>query len=107
MGFFGGFGIDLYIYCMKTEKNALSSEKKEIKTFGRLGRRVEVPVNAKVSVNEPGYGIEFNVPTISVIVGVGKDHVARLVMDTDTWEALKSGEKITTTSLKEFKKNFL
>jgi hypothetical protein len=79
----------------------------EIDNFGKLGKRVEIGANTKVTINKPGMKVEFFTPTIDVLIGIGKDHVANLIMDTDAWEALKSGEELSIDTLKEFKKNFL
>ena len=92
---------------MQNDENVRSVQQSEAATFGRLGRRVEIKVNAKVSVNQPGYSIKFFTETAEVLLGIGKDHVARLVMDKEAWEALKAGEEIGVTTLKQFKKQFL
>lgn len=75
--------------------------------YGSLGRRVEFGAKSKVSINKPGMKIEWFVPTVDVLVGVGKDHVANLIMDIEAWEALKKGQKINIETLQEFKKNLL
>lgn len=92
---------------MENNENVRSIQQSEPITFGRLGRRVEIKVNAKVSFNKPGYSVKYFTETAEVLVEIGKDHVARLVMDKDAWEALKAGEEIEVTTLKQFKKNFL
>ena len=74
---------------------------------GKLGRRIEIGSTAHVTVNKPGMKVEFFTPTVDVLIGIGNDHVANLIMDKDAWEALKSGEEINIDSLKDFTKKFL
>lgn len=80
---------------------------KNTSNFGKLGREVKISPKANVSLNSPGYKVEYYVETVDVLIGVGKDHTATLIMDKDAWDALKSGEEINITTTKEFKKKFL
>ncbi len=75
--------------------------------FGSLGRRIEIGSKAKINKNKPGYKIEFFTPTVDILLGIGKDHVAYLIMDEDAWHALKKGQKLNIDTLKEFKSKFL
>lgn len=79
----------------------------EIDNFGKLGKRIEIGANSKVTLNKPGMKVEFFTPTVDVLIGIGKDHVANLIMDTDAWAALKKGAVLNIDTLKVFKKNFL
>lgn len=79
----------------------------EISTFGSLGREIKISPKANITVNHPGYKIEFFVDTVTVLIGIGKDNTADLVMTKDAWEALKNGEAIDITTNKQFKENFL
>lgn len=72
--------------------------------FGSLGRRIEFGGKSRVTINKPGLSIKFFTPTIDVLVGIGKDHTAHLIMDTDAWGALKKGQKINIDTLQRFKK---
>ena len=58
-----------------------SEEAKLVENFGALGRAIRVGANSYVSLNKPGFGIKFHVPTVDLVIGIGKDHVAYLVMD--------------------------
>jgi len=78
-----------------------------IDTFGRLGREIKISPKTNINVNKAGYKTEYFVPTVEVLIGIGKDHAATLIMDIEAWEALKSGEEIIITTTKEFKKKFL
>lgn len=77
------------------------------KNFGMLGVEIKISPKSKVNVNEPGYKTEFFVPTVEVLIGIGRDNTATLIMSESAWEALKAGEKIDITTLKDFKKKFL
>lgn len=79
---------------------------KEVETFGVLGKEIKVSPKSKISVNKPGHKREYFTLTVDVLIGIGKDHTASLIMDWDAWEALKSGEKINVETLKQFKKGF-
>lgn len=80
---------------------------KNTSNFGKLGREIKISPKANVSLNDPGYKVEYYIETIEVLIGIGKDHTATLIMDKDAWEALKSNEYLHITTTKEFKKKFL
>lgn len=81
--------------------------KQTIMNFSSLGRELKVSPKSHVCVNEPGYKQEFFVESVSVLIGIGKDHTADIVMTKEAWEAFKAGEEVTITTLKQFKKDFL
>jgi len=91
----------------KQEENVTSVMRVKPFTYGKLGRRVELKMNTTVSINEPGFGIDMHVESVSLHFGIGKDHTAYLVMPKLAWEALKAGEKLDITTLNKFKKQFL
>ena len=74
---------------------------------GKLGKRVEIGSTAHATLNKPGAKYEFFTPTVEVLIGIGKDNVGRLIMEQSAWAALKKGQKINITSLKQFTKQFL
>ncbi len=80
---------------------------KEIKpnSFARFGKKVSISPKATASINKAGYKKEFYVDSVSVMIGIGKDHAAELVMDVESWEALKNGAEVSVTTTNEFKKN--
>ena len=84
-----------------------SEETKLVENFGALGRAIRVGANSYVSLNKSGFGIKFHVPTVDLVIGIGKDHVAYLVMDRDAWAALKENQKIDITTLNNFQKQFV
>lgn len=88
-------------------KKATRYYTQEIETFGRLGREIKISPRSNITVNKAGFKTEFFVETVNVLIGIGKDYTADVIMTKDAWEALKSGEEISITTTKEFKKRFL
>lgn len=78
-----------------------------ILNFGSLGRELKVSPKANVTINKPGYKQEMHTESVTVTVGIGKDHVVDIIMSLPAWEAFKSGEEVIITTTKEFKKRFL
>lgn len=74
---------------------------------GALGKRIELGARSHITKNKSGAKYEFFSPTIELLIGIGNDSVARLIMDEDAWKDLKKGRKINITSLQSFKKKFL
>lgn len=79
----------------------------QIQTFGKLGKEIKISPKSNVTVNKPMYSKQYLVDSIEILIGIGKDHTASLVMSTDAWKALKKKQKIHITTNKEFKKSFL
>lgn len=90
-----------------TEPPTRSVMTKNPENFGALGKQIKIGAKSNISVNKPGYKCEWFVPTVEVLIGIGKDHTAHLLMDTDAWKALKKGSKIHITTVQEFKEKFL
>ena len=90
----------------ENEPTATRIYTQHIRSFARLGKGIKISPKANVSVNEPGFKMEFFVPTVNVLIGIGKDWTADVVMTEDAWKALKGGEEINITTTKEFKKKF-
>jgi hypothetical protein len=78
-----------------------------IKNFIRLGREMKISPKANASVNEAGYKVEYFVDTVSVCIGIGKDHTAELIMTMDAWWALHEGARIHIETTEEFKKKYV
>lgn len=79
----------------------------EICNHGSLGRELKISPKAHVMFNAIGYKQEFFVESVAVLIGIGKDHTADLIMSRDAYEALKAGEEINVTTKKEFIEKFL
>ncbi len=86
---------------------ATRTYKQTIINFGSLGRELKISPKSHITVNKPGYKQEFFVESVSLLVGIGKDHTADITMSKEAWEAFKAGEEIEITTLKEFKEKFL
>ena len=76
----------------------------EILKFKKLGKEIKISPKTYVSVNKKNSSITYGTESISINIGVGKDHVAHLTMSLEAWEALNEGQEVKTTTLKEFKK---
>ena len=76
----------------------------QAETFKRLGKEIKISPKTKVSINKAGGSIDFEVPCADILIGIGKNHTAHLVMTTEALEALQSGALIEIDTLKEFKK---
>ncbi len=79
----------------------------EILKFKKLGKEIKISPKTYISVNKENYSITYGTESISINIGIGKDHVAHLTMSLEAWEALNEGQEIKTTTLKEFKKEYL
>lgn len=75
--------------------------------FGSLGKEIKISPKSNISLNKPGFKVEFFTETVNVLIGIGKDWTADVIMTKDAWEALKRGEKISVDTNKEFKEKFL
>ena len=78
--------------------------KQSINRIEPLGREIKISPKSAATVNEAGHELKFLVPTVSVLIGIGKDETADLVMTEDAWNALNNGEKLNISTVKEFKK---
>ncbi len=96
-----------YSKSKKLESGIISTIKSDTKNYGMLGREIKISPKSKVNINNPGFKIEFNVSTVDVLIGIGNDHTAYLVMDVAAWEALRKMQSIDITTLKDFKEKFL
>jgi hypothetical protein len=74
---------------------------------GTLGRRIEIGSKSHITKNKAGMKAEFFTPTIELLIGIGNDHVAHLIMDEDAWVAFKKGQKTHINTLKDFTEKFL
>lgn len=79
----------------------------EIDYFTRLGREIKISPKANITVNKAGFKTEFFVETVNVLIGIGNDHTADLIMSKDAWEALNNGEPISITTTEDFKKKYV
>jgi hypothetical protein len=61
----------------------------EIESEGSLGRKIDLHERAKIAILKPGYKIEYNVPSVDLLIAIGKNNVANLSMTKEAWEELK------------------
>ena len=66
----------------------------QLKTMHNLGRTLKVGAKSLVTENSEGYEIKYFGETIEVLIGIGKDHTASLIMDKEAWGVFKSGEEV-------------
>lgn len=92
---------------LKKDENVSCVMFQQPENFGSLGKKILLSPKAYISVNKPGYRIEYMEETVSMSIGIGKDHSANVVMTKRAWEALNNGEEVDITTFKEFKSNFL
>lgn len=88
-------------------KRPTRTYEQEITRFTALGKEIRISPKANISINKPGFSTKFFVDTVNVLIGIGKDHTADLIMTRDAWEALNKGASVDITTVKDFKKNFL
>ena len=62
-----------------------------------LGVNIILPSMTMVSIHEGGYKITYYEDTVIVIIGIGKDNTAELIMSKRAWEALNPGARINIT----------
>jgi hypothetical protein len=73
-----------------------------VEKFGKLGKEIKISPKSLVSFNKEGFILSNDGKTVSVVVGIGDEHVADLVMSLDAWKALNKGEAVETATHKEF-----
>ena len=66
---------------------------KGIRKERRLGRKLVIPKNTIVEI-EPPHTIEYCTEVVSLIIGIGNDHTADLIMDKEAWKVFKKGARI-------------
>ncbi len=91
----------------ETKTPVLKSSNYEIDHVSRLGREIKISPKANITINKPGFRTQFFTETAVLLIGIGKDHTAQLIMSKEALEALKRGEEIEITTTKEFVKNFI
>ena len=74
-----------------------------VHSFSKLGQEIRISPKARVAINHPGFKIQYDVETVSLLIGIGNNQTAHLVMSLAAWEALKAGELQSIETLQEFK----
>lgn len=78
-----------------------------IVSFVRLGKEIKISPKAHATIENSGSKYEFFTETVSVLIGIGNDHTATLIMDIDAWRALNAGEKVDITTTKEYEEQYV
>lgn len=93
---------------MNENLNLITSEKSVvIDRFSVLGKEIKISPKSLVTINKSGLKVEYNTETVTLSIGIGKDHVADLILSKDAFGALNEGEKVSITTLKEFRAKYL
>lgn len=79
----------------------------EITHFDRFGKEIKISPKANAMFHPKGYKMEFFVDTVSVVIGIGNNHVADLVMSKAAWDDLQLGAKPSVETTEEFKKKYI
>lgn len=99
-----------------TPNTVVGRKRSQVKEFGfsppvdrytNLGRGIKISPKANASISKPGKSITFGDATVEVLIGIGNDHHARLIMDEEAWKALVDGDDIHIKTNKEFRKEIL
>ncbi len=84
-----------------------SATQYEIERFTRLGKEIKISPKANITVNKVGFKTEFFCETVQIIIGIGKNHTASLIMSKDSWEALNTGAKVHIETTEDYKKKYV
>ena len=72
-----------------------------VQVFG-LGRELKISPKSVVHRMAPGYKVEYYTETVEVLIGVGKDNTASLIMSVECWEAFVGGADVKISTMSEF-----
>jgi hypothetical protein len=78
-----------------------------IQGFLYFARELKISPKSNASWNKKGFKVEFFVDTVSVSIGIGKDHTADLIMTKDAWDAFVEGAEISIDTVKEFEGKYI
>lgn len=76
----------------------------QAENFKRLGKEIKISPKTKVSINKAGGSIDFEAACADILINIGSNHTAHLIMTTEALESLQNGAEINVDTLKEFKK---
>lgn len=79
---------------------------KQIESKAILGRELRISPKSIISINKPDYRTHYYTETIELLIGVGKDHTAKLIMDSEAWKALVNGEDISVEKDSNIKRKY-
>lgn len=75
--------------------------------FRYFGRELKISPKSNACLNKEGLKMEFFEETVSVLVGIGKDHSADLIMTKSAWDAFVNGGDISIDTVNEFESRYI
>lgn len=81
--------------------------KQTIIGFAPFGRELKISPKSNACINKEGHKAEFFVETVTVLIGIGNDYSADLIMTKATWEAFVNGAEISIDTTKEFADRYI
>jgi len=98
---------------MATKVEMTSAEKPTLRfrqviiTPVRLGKPIHISPKSHACINKEGYELKIYTESVSVCIGIGKDHTAELVMTKAAFDALQEGQPIDITTTEQFKARYI
>lgn len=71
----------------------------------RLERSINIGRNCLAEHSGPGFSIKFEDSSVSVRIGIGKDHTAYFVMSKEAWVAFMSGQQLSMEKFTDYLDN--
>ena len=72
----------------------------------KLGKEIKISPKSGCTVNKPGFAVTFYVPTVTLVIGIGNDHTADLIMTLEAWQVLNHGAAISIDTDKQFAEKY-
>jgi hypothetical protein len=63
--------------------------KRECQGTSFLGKKIKIKKTAEINIFSP-HTVEYFVDVVEVLIGIGNDHTASLIMTVDAWETFKN-----------------
>jgi hypothetical protein len=92
---------------MTHSENPTLRFKQVIVTPIRLGKPIHISPKSHACLNKEGYELKIFTESVTVCIGIGKDHTAELVMTKAAFEALQEGQPIDITTTEQFKARYI
>lgn len=73
--------------------------------YAKLGKAVKISPKSYATVLDCGASVTYETQSVRVNVGIGKDHVAELMMSKDAFDALNLGAELIITSIYDLEKS--
>lgn len=89
------------------ESNIKRKYRRFIESAEELGIEIKIPANTHICKNKEGYETKYFVPTISAVIGIGKNETAELIIKEQGWKDLLNGAEVSITTKEQFEKKYL